>query len=68
MWNSSDAEVNRYTDFWRNLIFFSKGATGVEPVTYRTAADFSTTNLYTHVSLVKAVTYWIVIDCSMIER
>ena len=32
-------------------MFFSEGATGVEPVTYRTAADCSTTELYTHVSL-----------------
>ena len=57
MWNSSDAEVNRYTDFWRNLIFFIKGATEVEPVSYQTTTDCSTSELYTYVSLVEAVTY-----------
>ena len=46
----------------------NKGATGVEPVTYRTAADCSTTELYTHVSLVKAMTFRIVIDFSTIEH
>ena len=40
-----------YTDFQPNVIFVSEGATGVEPMTYQTAADCSTIDVYTHVSL-----------------
>ena len=48
-WNQQTHVNNEHTFFWRNLIFFIKGATEVEPVTYQTATDCSTTELYTHV-------------------
>ena len=32
-------------------MFFTEGATGVEPVTFWTTTDCSTTKFYTHVSL-----------------
>ena len=33
----------------RQLVSLNQGATGVEPVTYQTVADYSTTELYTRV-------------------
>ena len=41
----------------RQLDFLNQGTTGVKPMTYGTAADCSTTKLYTHVTLLYPFMY-----------